>query len=311
MTARGSTGTRFPAWLLWALLAVLCWGLWAITAKLIGDSLSAAQSQAVSTLGILPVLLFLANSAKASRARGPRGWLAALGAGVTVCLGNVAYYHALKIGGKAATVVSITALYPLVTVLLAIVLLAEKLNWVQAAGVALSLVSITIFNISSVEGFLTGWLAYALVPVVLWGVGGLLQKISTNHISGEASTFWFLIAFVPVAIALFLWEPLRSMPTPRTWALAMALGLLFSLGNLALLFAFARDGKASIIAPLAGLYPAVSIPVAILFLGERVTPREWGGIVLALLAVAALSCELKAKSIEEKLDTEEVRSKAN
>ena len=228
-----------------------------------------------------------------------------------MCLGNVAYYHALKIGGKAATVVSITALYPLVTVLLAIVLLAEKLNWVQAGGVALSLVSITIFNISSVEGFLTGWLAYALVPVVLWGVGGLLQKISTNHISGEASTFWFLIAFVPVAIALFVWEPLRSMPTARTWALAIALGLLFSLGNLALLFAFARDGKASIIAPLAGLYPAVSIPVAILFLGERVTPREWGGIALALAAVAALSCELKAKSIEEKLNPEEARSKAN
>lgn len=280
-----------PQWSVWAVLAVVCWGLWAITSKLNGDALSAAQSQALSTLGILPVILVLAKTAKGSRAKGSCGWFAALAAGVAVCVGNVAYYHALKIGGKAAAVVSITALYPLVTILLAILLLGEKLHSVQALGVALSLVSITIFNIAGVEGFMTGWLAYALLPVVMWGVGGLLQKISTNHVSGEASTFWFLLAFVPVTAALLAWEPLPGMPTARTWVLAAALGFLFSLGNLAILFAFARGGKASVISPLAGLYPAVSVPVAILFFGERVTSREWAAILLALIAVVALAWE--------------------
>ena len=286
-------GSMFSQWLLWACLAVVCWGLWAITSKLIGEALTAGQSQAVSTLGILPVLATLWRAGRGSvnaRNKSERGWLAGLAAGVVVCAGNVAYYHALKIGGKAATVVSITALYPLVTVLLAIVLLAEKLNGIQVFGIGLSLISITVFNISTVEGFMTGWLAYALAPVVLWGVGGLLQKISTNYISGEASTFWFLVAFVPVAAVLLAWEPLPRF-AGKTWALAAALGFLFSLGNLAILFAFARGGKASIIAPLAGLYPVVSIPVAILFLGERVTSREWTGIGLALAAVVALACE--------------------
>jgi transporter family protein len=152
-------------------------------------------------------------------------------------------------------------------------------------------VSITIFNIASVEGFMTGWLFYALVPVVMWGVGGLLQKISTNYVSGEASTFWFLLAFIPVTVVLLAWEPLRAGPSARTWGLVAALGFLFSLGNLSILFAFARGGKASVIAPMAGLYPAVSIPVAILFLGERVTSREWIAIVAALFAVVALACE--------------------
>ena len=73
MSVRDLTGTRFPAWLLWALLAVLCWGLWAITAKLIGEALTAAQSQTVSTLGILPVLVFLAKSVRGSRVRLDRG----------------------------------------------------------------------------------------------------------------------------------------------------------------------------------------------------------------------------------------------
>lgn len=292
MTNRGGQRT-FPQWLFWALLAVVCWGLWAITSKLIGEALTAGQSQVLSTFGIIPVLAVLWKSAGGRSAPGQssrRGWMAALAAGAVVCGGNVAYYHALKIGGKAATVVSVTALYPLVTVLLAIVLLRERLNGVQKAGIALSLASIAIFNIASVEGFLTGWLAYAMVPVVAWGVGGLLQKISTNYISAEASTFWFLAAFVPVAAMLWLAEPLRGA-SPKVWGLALALGFLFSLGNLALLFAFARGGKASIIAPLAGLYPVVSIPVAILFLGERVTGREWLGIAMALGAVVALAFE--------------------
>ncbi|HEX7862426.1 MAG TPA: EamA family transporter [Verrucomicrobiae bacterium] len=301
MSARAG---RIPQWFLWAVLAVVCWGLWAITSKLIGDALSAGQSQAVSTLGILPVLWFLERYSKPERRHSEakeklrKGRVPAIAAGLAVCVGNVAYYHALKIGGKAATVVSVTALYPLVTVLLAILILREKFNLVQMIGIALSLVSIAIFNIASAEGVLTGWLAYALVPVVLWGVGGLLQKISTNCVSGEASTFWFLLAFIPVSVALLAWEPLRVMPSGRTWALVMALGSLFGLGNLAILFAFARDGKASIIAPLAGLYPVVSIPVAILFLGERVTAKEWIAIALALVAVVALAFEGK-KTNEE------------
>ena len=41
-----------PPWLLWTLLAMFSWGLWAILARLIGDALSAAQSQALSTVGL-------------------------------------------------------------------------------------------------------------------------------------------------------------------------------------------------------------------------------------------------------------------
>jgi uncharacterized membrane protein len=79
--------------------------------------------------------------------------------------------------------------------------------------------------------------------------------------------------------------------------LVSALGFFFGLGNLAILLAFAREGKASVIAPLAGLYPVVSIPIAILFLGEKVSGREWLGIGLALTAVVALAWE--GKKIEK------------
>src|SRR5438876_10942296 len=182
-----------PRWLRWSLLALLCWGVWAIMAKLIGEALSGTHNQALSTLGILPVVLALGVAKKSStRDNRRRGIPCALVGGVLACVGNVVYYGVLSRGGEAAMVVPLTALYPLVTILLAMLLLKERLNRIQTAGLLLSLVAIYLFNVQREEGFLSQWLACALAPILLWGAAGFLQKLSTNHISGEFSTLCFL-----------------------------------------------------------------------------------------------------------------------
>jgi drug/metabolite transporter (DMT)-like permease len=281
-----------PRWLLWSLVALLSWGVWAILSKLIGDALSAAHSQALSTVGLVPVMIALGFSGRLSATGNRlRGTLCAIAAGVLGCAGNIAYYHALNRGGKAATVVPLTALYPLVTIALAVVLLKEKLNRIQIIGALLSLTAIYLFNVSSAEGLLSSGLVHALAPIAFWGVAGLLQKACTNHLSGELSTLWFLAAFIPVA-AFILWrESLPPLLAPRVWFLVIVLGLFLALGNFALLAACASAGKASIVVPLTALYPAVSVPIAILFLGEKIGLRETVGIFLALASVLALSHE--------------------
>ena len=281
-----------PRWFIWSLAALVSWGVWALLSKLIGDALSAAQSQALSTLGLLPVIAALSRTREGFGAFDQRrGMAAAFAAGMLSSLGNVAYYQALNMGVNAATVIPLTALYPLVTIALALAFLKESLNAVQIAGIALSLLAIYLLNVPNAGGILWPWLAVALIPIALWGAAGFLQKISTHHLSGEASTLWFLLAFVPVAILILLTQPWPASLSARTWLLAGALGLFFSLGNYALLAAFAQQGKASIITPLTALYPIVSVPAAILFFGEKVGIREWAGIGLALVSVAALSFE--------------------
>jgi len=286
-----------PRWFLWTLLAVISWGLWAALSKLIGSQLSAAQSQALSTIGLLPVMIGLASSRRlSSTGRRWRGIALAFAAGILTCLGNTAYYQALTIE-KAATVVPLTALYPLVTIALAVPLLKEKLNRFQICGILLALAAIYLFNVPGEKGLVSPALAYALAPVALWGIAGFLQKLSTNEISGELSTLAFLTAFVPVALLLLSREPIAAgTVVARTWLLVASLGLFFALGNFAILEAFARNGKASIIAPLAGLYPVVSVPIAILLLGERIGPRETAGIALALASVTALSYDTQQQS---------------
>src|SRR5438477_6487693 len=286
-------------WLLWTFLAVFCWGLWALLGKLMGDALSPALTQALSTSGSIPIIVVLGLSRKVNRsAHTLRGALFAFSAGTLTCLGNISYYGVLSRGAKAATVVPLTALYPVVTVLLAVMVLKERLNVIQISGIVLSLIAIYLFNVQQEQSFLSAWLLVAFIPIMLWGIAGLLQKLATNDISGELATLWFLAAFVPVAICILTQQSLPAGIAPRIWLLVTALGLTFAVGNYALLAAFASNGKASLITPLSGLYPLVSIPIAILVLGERIGWRESVGITLALVAAAALSCESRPASSE-------------
>ena len=45
--------------------------------------------------------------------------------------------------------------------------------------------------------------------------------------------------------------------------LVLALGFFLAFGNLAILAAFARGGQAAVITTLSGLYPLISVPMAV------------------------------------------------
>jgi transporter family protein len=285
-----------PTWIAWTLLTVLSWGIWAVLSKGIGGALSDAHVQAISTLGVLPVLIaLLARNDRRSVGNRIVGNLWAFGSGLFSCAGNIAYYAALS-DAKATTIIPFTALYPAVTIALAVPLLKERLNIVQALGIFLSLAAIFLFNVPQIVDAQSGWFApWILLPmtaVVLWGITGLLQKISTNYISATSSAAWFLIAFIPFAAAILFATPLPSDIELKIWALTAMMGFMLALGNLTVLLAFESGGKASIISPLAGLYPIVSIPIAVIAFHERLGSREVGGIILALIAVVMLSLPL-------------------
>ena len=280
-----------PRWLLYSVLTVLFWGVWGFLPRKLG-SMSAEQSQVISALGLLPIMLALGlRRGLLTGTRVKRGCLVAFAAGLVGSVGNVAFYRLMNAGQSASTVVPFTSLYPLVTVVLAVVLLKENLNAVQAGGIALALVAIYFFNVGREEPFSPGWFAFALLPVVLWGVAGLLQKLCTQDVSAELSTLCFLAALVAVSLALLVAKPMAWQLTGADWVYAIALGLFLGLGNLTLLAAFSAGGKAAIVSPLAGLYSVVTVPLAVGLLSEKVRPREWLAIVLALVAVVALAVE--------------------
>src|SRR5262245_16329846 len=85
-------------------------GRLAVVYQVLGASMSAAQSQAFSTLGILPIMLLLAATpGRLTGTRRLRGSVYALASGLLSGLGNLAYYLAIEAGGKASTAASLSA----------------------------------------------------------------------------------------------------------------------------------------------------------------------------------------------------------
>ena len=283
-------------WLIWTLAALMSWGVWAALSKQLGGALSAEQSQALSTLGFLPVLAPLAAvSAKRLREASGKGLALALAGGVVSCLGNIPYYAAMARGEKFATVLALAALAPLVTVLLAVLFLRERLNGIQFAGLLLAGAAIWLFNISDSAGLLSPAVLVALLPMCLWGLSGFLQKVATNHIPADTAALVYLGAFLPMGVFYGFSQPWPGDITARSWSIVIALGFFLAFGNYAVLVAYAREGKASVIAPLVNLFPLVGIGIALL-LGEKVSAREWAGIAVALLSVVGLSWETQRSS---------------
>lgn len=277
------------------MLTLLAWGVWGVLSRLLGERLSPIQTQALSTLGILPIVVMLAiGRFKERRGQSPgdrRGIALAFGSGVVSCVGNVFFFQLLAGEAKAAAAISLTSLSPLVTTLLAIPLLGERLNRIQGLGIAVALIAFYFFNRGDGEWTVSPWLVGALMPMGLWGLAGLLQKMATLWISGSRSAFWFLIAFVPCGMAMVVEAPIRKPIEPALIWLAIGLGFTLGLGNLTILLAFASGGKASIISPMAGLYPLVSLPLAIFWLHESLDQGELLGIACAAVAVVCLGME--------------------
>jgi transporter family protein len=281
-----------PRWLIYTVLTMLLWGGWGVVSKPLSSELSAWQVQSLSTLGILPVLIILARSSNLRHgSNSRRGFGLALGAGIITSVGNVACYQALALGGKAAAVIPLTALYPLVTIILALLFLGERLSLSQTVGIGLALAALYCFNVGTESNLFSPWLVVALIPVACWGLSAFLQKLATGHASAELATVAFLVGFIPVALFIPLFARIQWTLSGATWLLLLALGLFFALGNLTLILAYSGGGHASVVTPMASLYSLVTIPLAVVLLAERMGLREGIGIGFALLAVVALSWE--------------------
>ncbi|HVT93470.1 MAG TPA: DMT family transporter [Bryobacteraceae bacterium] len=134
------------AWLIPALLCILCWGVWGLLVKIGSDTASPEQLQILFTLGLLPLSLFMLFRLRLKVDRNTGGVIYGVLNGVFTGFGLLAYYAAMH-RGKASVVGPVTGLFPLLTVALAFLVLRERLNRVQAGGVALALAAVVILSI--------------------------------------------------------------------------------------------------------------------------------------------------------------------
>src|SRR5205085_2563162 len=99
------------------------------------------------------------------------------------------------------------------------------------------------------------WFIFSAMSLLLFGVSGVTQKLSTNRVSFEASFVWFCVAMALISIVVALALPLDWRISRGLIALAACGGLLNGLGVLTSFAALEKGGKASVVIPIINLYP--------------------------------------------------------
>ncbi len=210
------------------------------------------------------------------------GWGAA--AGIAGLFGIVLLYQGLASGAMAvvAPVAAVTsALVPLTGGLL----LGERPGAAPLVGAACAVIAIALVSLSPAEGAAAGprVIGLALAAGTMFGVFFLLLAQA-----GEGAGMWPLacarLASIPVGLLLL--RPVGGTLRLRGGVLALTVvaGCLDIAANGLYLLA-AHQGELSIVAPIASLYPASTVLLALAVNKERLRPVQFAGLGLAATAL--------------------------
>jgi drug/metabolite transporter (DMT)-like permease len=244
--------------------------------------------------GLILLALLLPLLPAASPSQSDLLWGAA--AGLTGGIGVALLYRALAIG-TMAVVAPTTAVCAVAIPVVVSLLLGERPAPLALAGIALGIVSIVLVSRQNTAGPSE---AHGPPPA-----GRLPAGVGTALASGVAIGFflltlaqtrpdagmWPILIARTVSVTLFGTIAVagrRTLRMPaRVTGLVVLAGVIDMLANALYLLA-ARQGLLSLVVTLSSLYPASTVLLARVVLGERLNPWQVTGVVSALAAVVLI-----------------------
>jgi drug/metabolite transporter (DMT)-like permease len=199
-------------------------------------------------------------------------------------------FYAVHLGVPAGITSAIVSLQPIVVSVLAVKFLGEKIRWVQAGGLILGLLGVSLLllpkvfsgdfspNFSGV-GILSCFLALSGTTA-----GYLLQKKSGTDIPFLPGTaVQFAAATVIFALAATFTEEWKVEVTTE-FLLALAwIVIALSIGSIFLLFYLLKHDSASSVSSLYYLVPPLTAVEAFVLFREKISPVGLLGMALAAL----------------------------
>jgi bacterial/archaeal transporter family protein len=134
-------------WFWYSMTCVLCWGAWALFSKLGSREIPPETMQFLFTIGTIPVCVALLIGRGFKLEKSPKGISYAILNGILSGVGGLALFAAYHTGSNTSLVTAATALYPMVTVVLAVLILRERFRPIQAVGLVFAAIAIVIFSL--------------------------------------------------------------------------------------------------------------------------------------------------------------------
>jgi len=212
------------------------------------------------------------------------GW--SMAAGFSGVVGLAALYQALAVG-KAGVVAPISAILAAALPVLFTVLTTGLPAPLQLFGFGLAFVAVWLVAQTDEPGGTIAGLRLALLAGC--GFGGFYILINQ---AGNESTFWpvavaRLVALVPL-LGIAFYRRLSVRPTRSIIVIAGLSGLLDAGANATFVLA-SQSGRLDVAAILSSLYPATTVLLSWLLLGERITWVQRTGVLAALAAIALIA----------------------
>ena len=136
-----------------------------------------------------------------------------------------------------------------------------------------------------------GWLYWALLSAVFAASSAIFAKLGVRDVDPDFATLVRTL-FIVVALSVFVyltgkWSDPLSL-SPRTW-LFLGLSGMATGASWVCYFRALQIGDASKVAPVDKFSLVLVALFAFALLGERPSPREWGGIGLVAAGVILLA----------------------
>ena len=203
-------------------------------------------------------------------------------------LGYIFFYEAVE-RQKISIVGVITAAYPFITVILAVLFLNESLTLTQISAIAFIIASVSLLSYAPHEHKAQNrtWLVFAVLCFTIWGIWAAAAKFAIDLVGHITYTGVYAVTGPSIWIP-YWWFRSRKFHLSLKDVHAELSAAFFCFGGLTF-YAALHYGLASLVAAFSNLYPFVTLLFARTILLENLEKHHVIAVALALSGIILLT----------------------
>lgn len=129
---------------------------------------------------------------------------------------------------------------------------------------------------------------FAVVSLISWGIWGVLPRVSTMYISPKSAFVYEVLGVLLFGIVMWAFFGFKLETNTKGAVFGILTGVFEFIGALAFVYAVSKS-KSSMVVVVSALYPAVTVLLSYLFLGDTITIKQGIGMLMALGAMVLIT----------------------
>ena len=287
-------------WVVYAFGSALFAGLTSIFAKC---GIRKTDSDAATAIRTFVVLIFswimvlIAGSAPTITNLGAKTWIFLVLSGLATGASWLCYFRALQLG-DVNKVVPIDKSSTILTILLALIFLGEKITWLKGAAIVLiGAGTFLMIEKKAADGEKKekkSWLIYAVLSAVFASLTSILGKIGIEGVESNLGTAIRTgVVLIMAWLIVFIKGKQHTLKNiPKKELLFICLSGIATGGSWLCYYKALQDGLASVVVPIDKLSILVSIAFSAIVFKERLSKKAAAGLVLIVAGTLMMLIKL-------------------